>query len=209
MRLHIKTYNLKLAHTFRITHESRDFQPAVIVGLEDEQGNIGWGEATAVPYYGQSVEKIVNTLEQHRALIENTTLDNPEQYWAALAKVMADQPFELCAVDVAANDLYGKQLGKPLYEIWDLSIDVLPMTNYTIGMAEIPEMVRKMKAMPWPLYKVKLGTDHDVDIIRALREETDAIFRVDANTGWTGPQTVELAPQLKALGVEFLEQPIP
>ncbi len=209
MKLHIKTYDLRLAHTFRITHESRDVQPAVIVGLEDKQGNIGWGEATAVPYYGQSVEKIVSTLEQHRRLIETTSLDHPEEYWAELAKEMGMHPFELCAVDVAGHDLYGKQQGKPLYEIWGLTIAQLPLTNYTIGMAEIPEMVRKMKAMPWPLYKVKLGTDHDVEIIKALRQETAAIFRVDANTGWTGPQTVDLAPQLKDLGVEFLEQPIP
>lgn len=209
MKLHIYRYDLHLANTFRITHESRDVQPTVIVGLEDKQGNIGWGEATAVPYYGQSQDKLVQTLEEHRTLIEETPLESPEQYWEALYSTFKNNPFEHCAIDVAANDLFGKQQGKPLYQLWDLEVKDLPLTNYTIGMADIPEMVRKIKAMPWPLYKIKLGTDHDLEIIRALRAVTDAGFRVDANTGWTVEQTIQLAPQLKELGVEFLEQPLP
>lgn len=209
MKLHIHRYDLRLANTFTITHESRDVQPTIIVGLEDGQGRVGWGEATAVPYYGQSQDKLVQTLEKHRALIEETPLESPEQYWAALYPAFRDHPFEHCAVDIAANDLFGKQRGQALYEIWGLETDQLPLTNYTIGMADIPEMVRKIKAKPWPLYKIKLGTDHDLEIIRALREVTDAGFRVDANTGWTAEQTIALAPALKELGVEFLEQPLP
>lgn len=208
MKLHIYRYDLRLANTFTITHESRDVQPTVIVGLEDEQGNIGWGEATAVPYYGQSQDKIVATLEANRSLIETTPLETPEHYWAIMHDAFGEHPFELCAVDVAANDLFGQQQGKPLYELWGLQPKNLPLTNYTIGRAEIPEMVRKMQVMPWPLYKIKLGTDHDLAIIQALRKTTSATFRVDANTGWSAEQTIELAPLLRNLDVEFLEQPL-
>ncbi|GAB5555094.1 MAG: dipeptide epimerase [Saprospiraceae bacterium] len=208
MKLHIHRYDLRLANTFTITHESRDVQPTVIVGLEDDHGNIGWGEATAIPYYGQSQDKIVATLEANRSIIETTPLDTPETYWATMHQNFGEHPFELCAMDISANDLYGKQQGKPLYEIWGLQIQHLPLTNYTIGIADIPEMVRKMKAMPWPLYKIKLGTDHDLAIIQALRQETSATFRIDANTGWTAQQTIDLAPALKALDVEFIEQPL-
>lgn len=209
MKLQIHRFDLRLANTFTITHESRDVQPTIIVGLEDEQGNTGWGEATAVPYYGQSQEKMIQTLERQRSLIENTPLESPEQYWDLLYPAFRDHPFEHCAIDMAANDLFGKQKNKPLFELWGLKTDQLPLTNFTIGRAEIPEMIRKIKAMPWPLYKIKLGTDHDLEIIKALRAVTDAGFRVDANTGWTAEQTLELAPKLKALGVEFLEQPLP
>ncbi|MEM6378347.1 MAG: dipeptide epimerase [Bacteroidota bacterium] len=208
MKLHIYRFDLRLANTFTITHESRDVQPTVIVGLEDDHGNIGWGEATAIPYYGQSQDKIVATLEANRSVIEHTKLDSPENYWTRMHEAFGEHPFELCAIDIAANDLFGKQQGKPLYEIWGLTPENLPLTNYTIGMAEVPEMVRKMKVMPWPLYKIKLGTDHDLAIIQALREETKAIFRVDANTGWDAQQTIDLAPKLKALDVEFIEQPL-
>lgn len=209
MKLHIRTYDLPLASTFRITHESRDSQPTVIVGLEDEEGRIGWGEATAIPYYGQSTEKLVRNLETQRQEIENTPLEDPESFWKAMHRLFPNETFELCALDIAAHDLYGKQQGKPLYQLWDLDISQRPMTNYTIGMGPVAEMQAKIQAWPWPLYKIKLGTDHDLEIIRALREVTDAPFRVDANTGWTAGQCINLAPQLKELGVEFIEQPLP
>ena len=61
----------------------------------------------------------------------------------------------------------------------------------------------------WPVYKIKLGTADDLGIVRELRSHTDALFRVDANCGWTAEQTIEFAPVLKELDVEFIEQPLP
>jgi L-alanine-DL-glutamate epimerase-like enolase superfamily enzyme len=70
-------------------------------------------------------------------------------------------------------------------------------------------MVDKLREMPgWPIYKVKLGTADDLGIVRELRRHTDALFRVDANGGWTVERTIELAPALRDLGVEFIEQPL-
>jgi L-Ala-D/L-Glu epimerase len=54
-----------------------------------------------------------------------------------------------------------------------------------------------------------LGTEDDLEIVRSLREHTSARFRIDANTAWSVEQTLRLAPELKKLGVEFIEQPLP
>jgi len=69
-------------------------------------------------------------------------------------------------------------------------------------------MVAKMKAKPWPIYKIKLGTDEDIAIVKALRKHTDAVFRIDANAGWTLDEAVVKIAQLKELGVEYIEQPL-
>jgi len=69
-------------------------------------------------------------------------------------------------------------------------------------------MVSKMKEMPWPIYKIKLGTPNDIEIVKALRAATNAIFRVDANCGWTVEETIQNSIILKDLGVEFIEQPL-
>jgi L-alanine-DL-glutamate epimerase-like enolase superfamily enzyme len=83
------------------------------------------------------------------------------------------------------------------------------LSDYTIGIDPIDKMVAKMKEFDgWPIYKIKLGTDNDLAIVRELRRHTDAIFRIDANTAWTAEQTIAFAPELKKLGVEFLEQPL-
>ena len=65
-----------------------------------------------------------------------------------------------------------------------------------------------MKELPWPIYKIKLGTKNDIEIVTELRKHTNAIFRIDANCGWTADETIENSYQLKELDVEFLEQPL-
>jgi L-alanine-DL-glutamate epimerase-like enolase superfamily enzyme len=100
--------------------------------------------------------------------------------------------------------------GKPVWELWGLDLGDLPVSNYTIGIDPIEKMVAKMQEFDgWPVYKIKLGTEDDLEIVRSLREYTSARFRIDANTAWSVEQTLRLAPELKALGVEFIEQPLP
>jgi L-Ala-D/L-Glu epimerase / N-acetyl-D-glutamate racemase len=93
--------------------------------------------------------------------------------------------------------------------LWGLSTEKIPASNYTIGIDQTDVMVAKMNEFPgWPIYKIKLGTDRDLEIVRELRKHTPATFRVDANCGWTAEQAIAYAPELKKLGVEFIEQPL-
>jgi L-alanine-DL-glutamate epimerase-like enolase superfamily enzyme len=69
-------------------------------------------------------------------------------------------------------------------------------------------MVEKMKAKPWPIYKIKVGVPGDVELVAELRKHTDAVFRVDANAGWTLEEALIKIPLLKELRVEFVEQPL-
>jgi L-alanine-DL-glutamate epimerase-like enolase superfamily enzyme len=82
------------------------------------------------------------------------------------------------------------------------------MTDYTIGIDTVDKMVAKMNEFPWPVYKIKLGAPDDIAIMKALRAHTDAVFRVDANAGWTLDQALKIIPVLHELGVEFVEQPL-
>lgn len=208
MQLSLHPFNLQLRHTFRIAHGARTHQPSLIVELKDGALS-GFGEATATSYYGQSVEKMQETLEALRDKIENSKWERAEDFWELMRPDLEDNPFVQCALDVAAHDLAARRAGVPLYRHWGLELNEVPLTNYTIGIAPVPEMIAKMEETPWPVYKIKLGTDHDLEIIQELRKHTDATFRVDANTAWTAEQTIALAPQLKALNVEFIEQPLP
>jgi L-alanine-DL-glutamate epimerase-like enolase superfamily enzyme len=206
MELHLATYTLKLRHTFTISRESHDTQDTLIVHLGFE-GKTGYGEATSNPYYGHTMESLSTEIEGIRKEIEEFPFAGPEgfHHWLS-GKGLSS--FALCALDLAAHDLYGKLKNRPLYELWGTSITSYPKTNYTIGIDSIENMVIKMKEMPWPIYKIKLGTAEDLDIVRELRKHTDSVFRIDANGAWTASQTVAMAPALKSLGVEFIEQPL-
>ena len=206
MELILRPYELQLKHTFTISRESIDVQPSLIVELKSD-GYSGFGEATSNPYYHITVPMMMQDLEKIRTVIENTELETPEQFWNKMQPYLVDNMFALCALDLAYNDLYARIKGKKLYELWNYSIDKNPMTDYTIGIASIDKMVSKMKELPWPIYKIKLGTENDIEIVKELRSQTDAIFRIDANCGWTVDQTIKNSIELKKLGVEFIEQP--
>ncbi|QWX82686.1 dipeptide epimerase [Cellulophaga sp. HaHaR_3_176] len=206
MKFSLKKYILPLKHTFSISRESHDFQNSLIVSLS-ENNQTGYGEATSNPYYNITVESMMNEINSIKNDIESFNFTKPEIFHQFLVDKGLSN-FAICALDLAAHDLYGKLLGKPLYEIWNTTTATYPTTNYTIGIASIDKMVAKMKETPWPIYKIKLGTDDDVNIVRELRKHSDAIFRIDANCAWTAKETIFNAPLLKDLGVEFLEQPL-
>jgi L-alanine-DL-glutamate epimerase-like enolase superfamily enzyme len=206
MQVHLKKYTLPLKHTFSISRESHDFQDTIIASLT-LNGQTGFGEATSNPYYKITVESMKGEIGAISKEIEKFEFTTPDVFHAFLVSKGLSN-FAICALDLAAHDLYGKLLGKPLYEIWGTNIENYPMTNYTIGIASIDVMLAKMQEMPWPIYKIKLGTADDVAIVRELRNHTNAIFRIDANCAWTAQETIFNAPLLKELGVEFLEQPL-
>lgn len=208
MQLIFHAFDLELKHTFTIAHDSRDMQPTLIVELKDGDFS-GFGEATSNPYYGVTIEKMIASLENIRPIVEEDPLNSPAELWAKVNPYLADNSFAQCALDEAANDLFAKKKGQKLYETWGLSIEDNPLTNFTIGIDTVEKMVSKMKELPWPIYKIKLGTDDDLRIVRELRAHTSAVFRVDANCAWTAGQTIQFSPELKKLGVEFIEQPLP
>ena len=207
MKLILRTYNLKLKHTFRISRKSIDFQPSLIVELQ-ENGFSGFGEATSNPYYNITVEILQHDIEKIRDIVEATSDETPEEFWSKINRLLVENPFALCALDNAYNDLYARKKRKKLYELWNYEISNNPLTNYTIGIDSIENMVRKLKEFPWPIYKIKLGTPEDIAIVIELRKHSNAIFRVDANCAWTVEETLSNAEILKELGVEFIEQPL-
>jgi L-alanine-DL-glutamate epimerase-like enolase superfamily enzyme len=207
MELILRAYELKLKHTFTISRESIDVQPSLIVELRSD-GFSGYGEATSNPYYKTTVPVMIDDLNKIRSIIESTIDETPEIFWAKIHPYLKEDMFALCALDMAYTDLYARKKGKKLFELWEYTIDKNPLTDYTIGIASIEKMLSKMKELPWPIYKIKLGTHEDIEIVTELRKHTDAIFRIDANCGWGVEETIKNAIALKKLGVEFLEQPM-
>ncbi len=199
---------LPFKYPFTISNgRTKTHQPSLVVAISI--GNfIGFGEAPSIAYYNITVEQMVADLESKKRMVEKFALTDPERYWHYLHHLFPENPFLVCALDMAAWDLFGNMKGKKLYQLWNTNWENTPVTDYTIGIDNIDKMLVKMKEQPWPVYKVKLGTDQDIAIIKALRAETDAIIRVDANAGWTLEEAKEKIPQLAELDVEMIEQPL-
>ena len=100
---------------------------------------------------------MMRNLEQLEPLIADSSGMAPEEFWGKMHSQLAHNMFALCALDLAYNDWYARKEGQKLYELWDYDISHNPLTDYTIGIDTIEKMVEKMKEVPWPIYKIKLG----------------------------------------------------
>ncbi len=209
MKMQLYRLNLPLAHTFTISRESITTQPSLIVELQ-HNGVVGFGEVTENRFYGHTFDSITSSLERVREMIGDYAYHSPVELWPKMRDAMRNDMFALSALDIAAHDLRGKTLGIPTWQDWGLEWTGEPYSSYTIGIDTIEQMVAKLREQPgWRTYKVKLGTSDDLGIVSELRKHTDAVFRVDANCGWTADETIANSKALAELGVEFIEQPMP
>lgn len=210
MKVRLHRVEMPLEHPFTIARGTRYVQRSLIVEIE-ENGVCGYGEATEHEYYKVTQDSLTAAIEGCRPLIEAGQYKTAAQLWAMLQTELCDNMFALAAIDAAAHDLFGKLAERPTFDMLGLKIaDDLPQSSYTIGIDTVEKMVAKLRERPgWSIFKIKLGTSLDVEIIRQLRKHTDATFRVDANCGWTADETIDNSHFLKGFGVEFIEQPLP
>jgi L-alanine-DL-glutamate epimerase-like enolase superfamily enzyme len=208
LKLYYKKIELPFEYPFTISGgRTKTHQPSLIVALQ--LGNlIGYGEAPAIIYYNITVEQMIADIESKKQMIEKFAFTMPDRYWHYLHHLIPNDPFLVCALDMAAWDLFGKIRNQPLYKLWNTKWENIPLTDYTIGIDTIEKMVEKMQQHHSPIYKIKVGTDNDIATIEALRKHTNAVFYVDANAGWTLNEALEKIPVLKNLGVELVEQPL-
>jgi len=209
MKLLLHEYELPLKHPFTISRGTITAQRTLIVELQQD-GMSGYGEATANNYYDSSMDLMRTRLQAMQPLLENETFRDTESFWNLCAVHLADAPFVLSALDCAAHDLWGRLENAAVHRLWGLDPNDAVKSSFTIGIAGVSEMVAKLAEMPgWPVYKIKLGTARDMQIIQGLREHTDAVFRVDANCGWAPCDAAALSTEMAQQGVEFIEQPLP
>ena len=215
MELSFWEQSLPFEYPFTISNgRTKTHQHSLMVRLS--LGNWdGFGEAPAIVYYNVSVESMMEQLEKHRKVIEKFALIDPERFWHFLHHLFPNDPFLVCALDMAGWDLWGQMKKQPLHKLWGTEWNtkannstVPPICDYTLGIDPIEKMVQKMKDHPWPIYKVKVGTQYDIEMITALRQHTDKPIRVDANAGWTTEEALLKIPALASLGVELVEQPL-
>jgi len=205
--LSFQFFDLPLQHPFTISRYTVTVQKTVVVRITDGV-HTGYGEATANPYYHSTPERLTQSLLKIKPFVDSISELHPTALWEQLAPLLPDDYFALCAVDIAFWDYYSRKHSKTLRSYWSEDNSKTPVTSYTIGIDSLAIMQQKIMEKPWPIYKIKLGTEHDLEIVKCLREITNAVFRIDANCAWTAEQTISNAKILKELNVEFIEQPL-
>lgn len=209
--LHMEAEYLELRtqHPFIIARGGQSDYRTIWVRLKDADGHEGWGEAAPSRFYGETAESVLAALNVYVGGMPEDPFDleETERRWESMLRVNASAR---AALSSALHDLVGKRLGLPVYRLWGLDPSKAPRSTFTIGL-DTPERIRLKvgEAAEYPILKIKLGTDRDVEILQAIRGVTDKELRVDANCGWTVKQAIAMLPVLQEFGVTVLEQPLP
>jgi L-alanine-DL-glutamate epimerase-like enolase superfamily enzyme len=207
MELRYWQQHLKFRYPFTISKGTKTHQPTLLVALTLGRWT-GYGEAPAIAYYNISVEQMISDLEQKKMAVQRFAFTDPERYWHYLHHLFPNNPFLVCALDMAGWDLFGKMKNLPLRSLLKAPHTEEPLTDYTIGIDTATKMIEKLLEKPWPIYKIKVGTLDDIEKLEAIRSHTQARLRVDANAAWSLETALQMLPVLDRLGVELVEQPL-
>jgi L-Ala-D/L-Glu epimerase len=205
----VEILELRTKHPFVIARGGQSNHRTVWVRLTDGDGLEGWGEAAPSKFYGETADSVLAALQVYGTMLPEDPfhLEEAERQWEAKLRGNAAAR---AALSAALHDLVGKHLGVPVYRLWGLDPCLAPKSSFTIGL-DSPERIKAkvLEAEQFPILKVKLGTDQDVEILRAIRDATDKELRVDANCAWTVKRAIRMLPILDQFGVTVLEQPLP
>src|SRR5688500_6727055 len=211
MKISHEILTLRTTHPFTISRGGSSEFPVVWVRVTDSDGNDGWGEASPSKFYGETAETVVAVLPRLAAAIDGINPWSLEEIERPLHLAIRFNGAAKSAISAALRDLAAKRLDVPLWKMWGLDPARAPRTSFTIGIGDVAAIKRKVvEAAEYTILKVKLGSDHDEEILRTVRETApDKVLRVDANAAWTPKHALRMMDVLMEHGVEFVEQPLP
>ncbi len=188
----------------------------VVVVLHTSDGAIGQGECS--PFWTINGETAETCLSVGRllanALLHHDASDIQGAH-ALMDRVIFGNNSIKSAFDIALHDLASRSVGQPLWQFLGAVHPRTLHTDYTVSIGEPERMAEDaldIQGRGFPVIKVKLGGDGDLDIrrIRAIRASVPSIpLRIDANQGWDPTTAERVLRTLGPLGIEHCEEPIP
>jgi L-alanine-DL-glutamate epimerase-like enolase superfamily enzyme len=203
-RLAVRSESFPIRGSFRISRGAKT-EANVVVAEIREGDAVGRGECVPYARYGESVDGVVGDIEK----LSHAIADGLD---CAILQTMLPPGAARNAVDCALWDLEAKTTGVPVWRRTGLTALPKPVsTLFTIGLDEPAAMEAATHAARHrPLLKIKLGGDRIVERVRAVRAGAPgARLVVDFNEGADFDEFRAAGPELKALGVELIEQPLP
>jgi L-alanine-DL-glutamate epimerase-like enolase superfamily enzyme len=199
-------------------------RPSLLVRLTDEAGVQGCGQSVPVETWSyETAESVESTLEHYLApaLLGADASDLADVHArmerAIRPSFSVGQPLAKAAIDLACHDLWGKQAGRPVFELLGKKTAEEIKLSWTVNAASLEAaraQMEKGKAAGYDSFNVKIGPpqtpDYDRQLVRAVRDFAPRGFHwADANTGYELADALRMARELADTGFRALESPLP
>jgi L-alanine-DL-glutamate epimerase-like enolase superfamily enzyme len=207
----------RLRNPYLIAYDSIATAQNLLVGIETNNGFVGWGNAAPDPHVtGETIEMAGEILSNELipAMVGRETRSLARIHELLQQKALP-APAACAAIDMAVYDLFGQYVKLPLYQLLGWARPKI-LTSITIGITTIEESVRLAREFTragFLALKIKTGLDwqEDAERITAIRAAVglSIALRIDANQGYTAPQAMEFSRRVENCQIEFIEQPVP
>lgn len=211
-KLSMHVVSMPLKQPFYTHLETVVNREVILVEAEDEQGNTGWGEASAfsTPWY---TEETVQT-EWHIIkkllfpLLKKNPIRHPEEASTLFSSVRGNRMAK-AGVEASLWDLFAKQQNKPLYQMIGGTKKTIPVGAAAAGKTteDMLERISFLKKKGYKRIKVKVGKGFDHDVLLAIRRQyPDLMLMGDANSSYTQDDLNHLK-KLDDFHLMMIEQP--
>jgi len=219
------TVQLPTRRTHKWTGLTEPIGRYVLVRMEDDAGNVGWGEAPALKdwggefgrYFGESAAIVQTVIERYlEPAVLGVEAGDIATLHARMDAVIRGYPYAKAAMDFAAYDLAGKAWGVPVHMLLGGKCRSRVPVTHSIGLlgyeeaqAEVAQVVDEgIKTI-----KIKIGGDpkRDIEMVRLIRETAGPGISlcVDANEGYATPGlAIATIRKMEDYDIKYAEQPV-
>jgi L-alanine-DL-glutamate epimerase-like enolase superfamily enzyme len=163
------------------------------------------GEAAGSVYYGPSADDIEREIASGLKM-----LGEPEEITESILEDIRQLDIEPVAraalTAMFLNFLSGEQNKYP-WEILNIGAPVGIRNSLTVSVGPPEDVLAAIRETDAPIIKLKLGSEHDIAVVQAIKEISDKEFRVDANGAWSCERAEEMIFYLDEAAILVVEQP--
>lgn len=199
----VRSESWPIRGSFAISRGSKTKIDVIVVEITDGQHK-GYGECAPYARYAESTASVID-------LIRSLEADLSQGMSRADLQQLLPAGAARNAIDCALWDLQAKKENCRIWKLIGMTSVKRLTTAYTLSL-DTPDVMHDaaIKNAQRPLLKLKLAGAGDLERVQAVREGAPSSrLIVDANESWTPEIYQQLVPQLYALGVEMIEQPLP
>ncbi|WP_339250075.1 o-succinylbenzoate synthase [Sporosarcina sp. FSL W8-0480] len=210
----VRKMKMRMKEPFATSFGTMQDKQFLLLEVEDEMGNAGWGESVAfdAPWYTE--ETVETNLHMIRdfliPILLGNEIDHPDEVSALFSPIRKNNMAK-AAIEGAVWDLYAKRKGIPLAEALGGNRQRIEV-GISIGIQEnLERLIEKVQGYldeGYKRIKVKIKPGADIDVIRRLREAFPNIpLMADANSAYS-LDDIDLLKQLDEFDLLMIEQPL-
>ena len=205
---------IPMTHSFSTSFGTLNHKPTVLVRIEVQDGLVGWGEGSALPFPNYKPDTTDTT---YLALVKyiapqilGKTLKHPSDV-LDLYKNIKGHNFAKTAVESALWMIYSLKKNRPLCELVSGTRDAIPVGE-SLGIKnsieETLDEVTQRLDEGYRRIKLKIMPGWDVKLVETVRNKFDTIdLMVDGNSAYT-LKHIAIFRELDHFNLTMIEQPL-